>query len=156
MYSTDVDSVAVGAQVASDSGPPPSKSVFERARLKQLFSVRGTQAEPVSSIVFSGLGLTGTQSIVLDPHGVPSGGDWSLSRSGALFLEGTESVVIERCVLQRLDGNGILLSGYNQHTNISHNTLVQTGATAIALWGDSSGTCHTVPLYMYVVELSTP
>ena len=119
--------------------------MFERARLKQLFSVRGTQAKPVSSIVFSGLGLTGTQSIVLDPHGVPSGGDWSLSRTGALFLEGTERVVIEHCVLQRLDGNGILLSGYNRHANISHNTIVQTGATAIALWGDSSGTHPAQP-----------
>ena len=48
-------------------------------------------------------------------------------------------------MLQRLDGNGIMLSAYNQHANISHNTIVQTGATAIALWGNSSGTHSAQP-----------
>jgi hypothetical protein len=71
---------------------------------------------------------------------VPSGGDWSLQRSAALFFEGTNRSVVERCVLHRLDGNGVMLSAFNQHANISHNTIVQTGGSAIALWGNSSGT----------------
>jgi hypothetical protein len=45
--------------------------------------------------------------------------------------------VVERCVLHRLDGNGIMLSAYNQHANISHNTIVQTGGSAIAFWGNT-------------------
>ena len=48
--------------------------------------------------------------------------------------------MVERCVLERCDGNGIMLSGYNNNTNISGNTIVQTGATAIALWGNTTGT----------------
>jgi hypothetical protein len=95
--------------VAADSRPP-SHSVFEHARLKQLFTVRGTQDKPVTDVSFSSLAFTGTLSVFLDPHGVPSAGDWSLQRSAALFFEGTSRSVVERCVLYRLDGNGIMLS----------------------------------------------
>lgn len=125
--------------VAKES-KPPNQSVFEHARLKQLFTIRGTQDNPATDISFSGLTFTGTLSVFLDPHGVPSAGDWSLQRSAALFFEGTNRSVVERCVLTRLDGNGIMLSAYNQHANISRNTIVQTGGTAIAFWGNSSGT----------------
>jgi hypothetical protein len=65
------------------------RSVFEHARVKQLFTVKGTQDKPATDISFSGLSFTGTLSVFLDPHGVPSGGDWSLQRSAALFFEGT-------------------------------------------------------------------
>ena len=91
--------------VASD-GKPPSQSVFEHAQLKQLFTVRGTQAKPATGVSFSSLAFTGTLSVFLDPHGVPSGGDWSLQRSAALFFEGTTRSIVEHCVLHRLDGNG--------------------------------------------------
>lgn len=130
--------------VASDS-KPPTQSVFEHARLKQLFTVRGTQEKPATNISFSGLAFTGTLSVFLDPHGVPSGGDWSLQRSAALFFEGTDRSVVERCVLHRLDGNAIMFSAFNQHANISHNTIVQTGGTAIAFWGNSSGSHPAQP-----------
>ena len=33
-----------------------------------------------------------------------------------------------------------MLSGYNRHANLSHNTFLSTGATAIALWGYTNGT----------------
>ena len=76
---------------------------------------------------------------------MPSGGDWSLQRSAALFFEGTNRSVVERCVLHRLDGNGVMLSAFNQHANISHNTIVQTGGSAIAFWGNSSGSHPAQP-----------
>ena len=50
----------------------------------------------------------------MEPHGVPSGGDWALQRTAALFFEGTEGCAVDGCVLQRLDGNAVMLSGYNQ------------------------------------------
>ena len=50
-------------------------------------------------------------STFMEPHGVPSGGDWALQRTAALFFEGTERVSVEACVLQRLDGNALMLSG---------------------------------------------
>ena len=125
---------------ATRTQPAPAHSTFELATLKTLFELRGTQAAPVSGITFSSLTFTGSAETFLDPHGVPSGGDWALQRSAALFFEGTRNVTVEACDLIRLDGNAVMLSGYNQHANISHNTFLSTGATAIALWGYSNGT----------------
>merc|ERR1712070_496848 len=81
----------------------------------------------------------------MEPHGVPSGGDWALQRSGALFFEGTEDVRIENCLLTRLDGNGIFLSGYNLGATISGNEIAWTGDSAIAAWGYTSGTLPGQP-----------
>ena len=40
---------------------------------------------------------------------VPSGGDWALHRSGAVFLQGTKDAHISGGVFKRLDGNAIML-----------------------------------------------
>ena len=50
--------------------------------------------------------------------GVPSGGDWSLYKGGAILLENTKFVNISHCIFKRLDGNGIFLSNFNRHTHI--------------------------------------
>ena len=75
-----------------------------------------------------------------DPHGMPSGGDWGIERMGVLFLDVSEEVLVDSCVLERLDGNPIMLSGYNRNTTIQRNEFVWIGSTAIALWGDTKGT----------------
>ena len=60
-------------------------------------------------MTISGLVLTGSAYTYLDPHGVPSGGDWAFQRSGAVFLEGTIGVTVRSCRLERLEGNGTSL-----------------------------------------------
>ena len=63
----------------------------------------------------------------------------------ALFFEGTTGGMIEDCELIRLDGNGIMLSGFNQWTTIRRNHIAYTGDTAIAGWGFTSGTDPNQP-----------
>ena len=121
------------------SATEPPRTGFEHAQLLKLFDIRGTQAAPVTDVIFSGLAFTGTAATFMEPHGVPSGGDWALQRTAALFFEGTEGCVIDSCVLQRLDGNAVMLSGYNQYANLTGNTFLYTGASAIALWGSTKG-----------------
>lgn len=72
-------------------------------------------------------------------HSPPSGGDWSLQRSAAIFFEGTYGSTISACELIRLEGNGIMLSGFNQHTTIANNHIAYTGDSAIAGWGYTKG-----------------
>ena len=48
-----------------------------------------------------------------------SGGDWALQRSGAVFLEGTESTQIRNCVFERIDGNALMISGYNRYAQVT-------------------------------------
>jgi hypothetical protein len=96
-------------------------------------------------VFLQGVAFTGTASTFMEPHGVPSGGDWALQRTAALFFEGTERVAIERCVLQRLDGNAVMFSGYNRYGNVTDNTFLYTGASAIALWGSTKGSHKLQP-----------
>jgi hypothetical protein len=44
-------------------------------------------------------------------HVLPSGGDWALQRHGALYIEGTEGLVIDSCVFDRMDSIPVSLNG---------------------------------------------
>ena len=68
----------------------------------------------------------------MEQFGVPSGGDWSLYRGGAIFVEGTEQLTLREGQYKRLDGNAIFLSGYNRNATIAKNELVFIGDNAIA------------------------
>lgn len=65
----------------------------------------------------------------MDPHGVPSGGDWALERLGALFFEGTTGLSVDSCQFERLDGNGIMLSGFHRAAAITNSHFAWTGGT---------------------------
>ena len=70
---------------------------------------------------------------------MPSGGDWALERMGVLFFEGTENSLVDSCLFSRLDGNAIMVSGYNRNTTIQKNEFVWIGSSAIAQWGYTKG-----------------
>jgi len=75
----------------------------------------------------------------MDPHGVPSGGDWSLQRTGALFFEGCEMCSVSDNLFIRLDGIALFVSGYNRNMTISNNEFVWIGDSAMSSWGYTDG-----------------
>ncbi len=54
----------------------------------------GTQDKPVTGLAFSGVAFIDAAPAYLEPHGTPSGGDWAISRSAALFLQGIIMLVV--------------------------------------------------------------
>jgi hypothetical protein len=76
---------------------------------------------------------------------VPSGGDWSLYRGGAIFIEGAERLTLSDGLFKRLDGNAIFLSGWNRHVSILNNEMVFIGDNAIASWGKTQVRKKTPP-----------
>ena len=66
---------------------------------------------------------------------MPSGGDWALQRSAAIFVDHTEAVTVANSTMERCDGNAIMVSGHNLQTRIVGNEIRWTGDTAIAAWG---------------------
>lgn len=127
---------------ATPGTPPPSDGSihFTPPGNKHLFNITGTQANPVRDVSIIGLGLRDTAYTYMDPHGIPSGGDWTLERSAVVFLEGTERVRLSGCVFERVDGNAVLLSAYNRNASITMNEFSWIGATAVALWGNTEST----------------
>jgi hypothetical protein len=74
----------------------------------------------------------------MDPHSIPSGGDWTLERSAVVFIEGAERISVIGNIFERIDGNAILLSGYVRNTTISYNEFAWIGSTAVASWGNTA------------------
>jgi hypothetical protein len=115
---------------------PPGTDVYA-VGLKHLFNVTGTQAAPVTDVSFVGVGFRDTALTYMDPHGMPSGGDWSLERSAVLFAEGTVGLAVSGCVFERVDGNAVVLSAYTRNATITHNEFAWLGSSAVALWGNT-------------------
>lgn len=42
----------------------------------------------MKDVQLTGLGLRDTAYTYMDPHGIPSGGDWTLERSAVVFAQG--------------------------------------------------------------------
>lgn len=111
------------------------------------------------------LDLTGTNNITIENIGfrdtvptyhpksswsAPSGGDWSLHRGGAIFLENVTDVTIRDCRFRRLDGNAIFLSRRTRNVTIESSHFEWLGENAIATWGDTDGfdaTAEEFPMY---------
>lgn len=121
------------------TGAPPSHGVVV-PRLRTLLNISGTQWAPARNITYSGLGFRAARYTYMDPHGVPSAGDWALDRVGAVFLQGSEHVRFERCRFERLDGNALMVSGYNRHATVADSDFAFIGGNAIAAWGYTNET----------------
>merc|ERR1719160_693779 len=105
----------------------------------------GTQWDPVRDVKLSGTKYTAAAYTYMEPHGVPSAGDWALERRAAVFLQGTEGAVIDSCTFERLDGNGVMVSGYNRNATVQNSDFAYIGGNAIASWGytnETSGDNH--------------
>ncbi len=55
-----------------------------------------------------------------------------------MFLEGTEDATIEGSTFERLDGNALMISGYNRNATVQDSSFAFIGNTAIASWGRTS------------------
>jgi len=116
-------------------GAPLASTKFEVVQQHSLLRAQGTQAAPVRGLRVLGLGFRDTAHTMLEPHGVPSGGDWSLERMGALLLEGVEDASIERVKMWKIGGNGVMLSKYAMRSRIVDSEFAWFGGTAVAAWG---------------------
>jgi hypothetical protein len=82
---------------------------FVATQLKVLLNITGTKSAPAHHIAVEGVTFRDTAYTYMDPHGLPSGGDWGLQKQGAVTIAGTEAVTIDNCLLTRLDGNAIFI-----------------------------------------------
>ena len=140
---------------ASAGTPPPAGWTFEVPALAVLINISGTVAAPAVGISISGLTFTGAAATILSDHGSPSGGDWGLSRLGAVLISGAEQVTLANNLFTRLDGNAVFLSGYTRNVTVDRNEFVWLGESAVASWGMTAGvdaTAGTQPWFTRVTD----
>ncbi len=118
------------------AGAPPSPDLlFEVPTLFTLLQANASQAAPLKGFTLSNLGFKDTAPTFMEPHAVPSGGDWALERQGAVFLEGTEGLLVQGCTFSRNGGNALILSGYHRGALVQGNTFRWTGGSQVVAWG---------------------
>ena len=122
------------------TGAPPAATTIVVPQQQVLVNVSGTQWDPVKDVNLAGVTYTAAAYTYMEPHGVPSAGDWALERMGAVFLQGTEGAVIEGCTFERLDGNAVMISGFNRNATVRHSDFSFIGGNAIASWGYTNET----------------
>lgn len=118
---------------ARSMGPPSVEMVVPV--LQTLIRFTGTAKSPVKGVTIQGVSFRDAAYTFMERFGVPSGGDWSLYRGGAIFIEGAERLTLSNGLYKRLDGNAIFLSGWNRNVSIVDNEMVFIGDNAIASWG---------------------
>ncbi|CAD7945190.1 unnamed protein product [Amoebophrya sp. A120] len=125
----------VAGKMKADGNKPPADfdSGLIAARLGVLFRV-----DNATNVFFSGIRFRDTDVTWDEMRGVPSGGDSSLQHSGAIHLKESTNFNLKHSEVTNVDGNGILLEGRNENTNIQFNEFSFIGDHAIALWGKFS------------------
>lgn len=145
-YFDGVDTLYLVSQVE-----PPTRGIVV-PRLRVLVNVTGTRWRPVSDVSLRNIKFTATHVTYMDPHGIPSGGDWALERQAAVFAQGTSNFTVSGCAFVRLDsGNALMFSGFNRNSKVLHSDFAFLGGTAIALWGFTNETEYD-PARPYRVE----
>ena len=108
--------------------------------LEELISIVGTQDQPVINITIANLTLAHSATTYLSSYEVPSGGDWSVHRGAAVFVEGAENILVQNCLFDSPGGNGLFLSNYIRDAVVEGNEFVWAGDNAIA----AVGTAHLI------------
>eukprot|EP00051_Salpingoeca_urceolata_P012202 m.151344 g.151344 ORF g.151344 m.151344 type:complete len:412 (-) comp17408_c0_seq6:91-1326(-) len=119
--------------IFNGTGTPPS--TVEVPALAELFVLEGGADSPVSDVTFSSLKFTGQRPTYLEPHGLPSAGDWGMERLAAIRAKGSANLTVTNCTFSRLDGNAVLLDGWNRDAVVEKSEFVLLGASAVVLWG---------------------
>jgi len=122
------------------NGSNPDAEFFVATNSRVLFNVTGSMDNPIRNTKIQGLKIIDTRFTYLDPHGLPSGGDWALQRSGAITVQNVDGFTIHNNVLTNIDGNGISINGYVRNLKISNNEFTFIGDNAITSWGHT-GSC---------------
>ncbi|CAE7459201.1 hypothetical protein AK812_SmicGene39094 [Symbiodinium microadriaticum] len=131
----------------------PNEFFYDHESRMLYFSFNGTNTEPDGSeqwvlpvtqvllnITSSDSSLRGVEVrdsmlTYLEPHGLPSGGDWALERLAAIVIRDASNVTVADSLLTKLDGNGIFLDGAVKNASLTGNEFSYIGSSAMAAWG---------------------
>ena len=106
--------------------------------LDRVIGIQGSMDDPVRNVVLTNLSFAHTATTFLKPYEVPSGGDWSIHRAGAVFVEGVDGFLLQNCRFDAPGGNGLFLSNYVRNAIIEGNEFVYSGDSSILSIGSAN------------------
>jgi hypothetical protein len=117
-------------------GANPQSMVFEAVVLRHLIEIRGTQAAPVRYLTLRGLSFRAAAMTFMEATFMPSGGDWSIYRGGAVVIQGAEDCAVRDSNFDNLGGNAIFVLDYNRRIEVTGCEFTNLGASAVLFDGD--------------------
>ena len=107
--------------------------------VKDLISFAGSADEPVRYVNIEGIEFRHAHRVVMEPEKSwepLNRGDWSIVRSGAVMLTGTEHCTIKDCFFNATGGNGVFFNNYNRHSAVRDCRFEKLGDSAVAFVGN--------------------
>ena len=119
------------------NGSLPSEGVG--TSLDEVIVIEGSQSSPVNNFTIANIRFAHTAPTFMEDYeATPSGGDWSIHRSGTIFVEGAKNFVIRNCTFDSPGGNALMLSNYIRDSVVEDNEFVWIGDSAIVLLGSTN------------------
>lgn len=107
--------------------------------VRDLISFAGSAQNPVRYVNIQGIEFRHAHRVVMEPeeNWEPlNRGDWSIVRSGAVMLTGTEHCAIKDCFFNATGGNGVFFNNYNRNSAVVDCRFERLGDSAVAFVGN--------------------
>lgn len=104
-------------------------------RLTNLVTIGGASLPHVRNLTLAGLIFRHTLRTFMETQEPLLRSDWRIYRGGAIYIEGTEDLVIEDCFFDQLGGNAIFVSGYNRRVHVRGSRIEDAGASGVCFVG---------------------
>jgi hypothetical protein len=124
-----------------------SKATVEGVRLATLIQVRANQTQPLRFVAFDGFVLRHTARTFMENKEPLLRSDWTIHRSGAILLEGTEDCRFLNCFIDQPGANAVFVNRYNRRLHIAGLHVFGAGASAVAFVGDPAAVRN--PVFQY-------
>ena len=98
-------------------------------------------------ISFTGFTVTQTRTTFLEIYEAPSGGDWSVHRGAAVFVQDAEAVTFAGLAVDQPGGNGILFSNHVASSSVADSSFRRCGDSAIVSLGKTEAIDGGKPTY---------
>lgn len=117
--------------------PAELNVTFIAPRLQQILKIVGENSEnrTADGINITGITFEHTATTFMEPYEVPSPGDWSIYRGGAVFVENARDLTLRSCRFLRTGGNAVFLSGHAKRCRLAQNEFAWIGDSAVATVG---------------------
>jgi hypothetical protein len=115
---------------------------------RSAFILNPANKERVHDVSMIGFEFTQTRSTYLsEPYEVPSAGDWSVVRSGTVFVENARNISLERCKFNQTGGNAVVFSASVTDAAVRDSVFTRLGDSAIVLLGVADVDVGVLPTY---------
>lgn len=113
-----------------------SKALVEVPLLESVFEFKGTAENPVTNISIEGIEIKHTLRTFMKTKEPLLRSDWTIYRSGALFMEGAENCLVKNVFFNTVGGNAVFMSNYNRNNKIEDCHIAYAGASGVCFVGD--------------------